>query len=138
MTTVVSPQPFAGRRALVGFSGEARVWWLKVLKPEFRHVSVAIEDGAGGFVFYNPMLSASEIVRVVGPEKIIREKMENTGFLVVPTKTREIPKKPLAIRPYNCVEGVKRALGINAPWVFTPWQLYKILVKKANKKENNP
>ena len=131
---------FSGRIALVGFSGDARVWWLRVLKPGFRHVAVAIADGVGveGYVFYNPLLNASELAWIAGSENSVKAKMQAGGFLVVSTKTQEMPKKPLAIRPYSCVEGVKRALGVNAPWVFTPYQLYKLLMKRTNKQENNP
>jgi len=124
------PKMFAGRRALVGFSGDVQAWWLRVLRPGYRHVAVAIDDGAGGFIFYNPMLNASEIVRIEGSEKTVKQKMEKAGFKVVAVLTETPPVKPLAFRPYNCVEGVKRALGINAPWVLTPWQLYGLIVKK--------
>ena len=129
---------FAGRLALVGFSGEVGAWWLKLLKPGFRHVAVAIDDGAGGYIFYNPMLNASELVRIEGEEITVWATMHGAGFLVIATQTEEMPKKPLSFRPYNCVEGVKRALGISAPWVLTPWQLYTLIVKKNENKENNP
>jgi hypothetical protein len=30
----------------------------------------------------------------------------------------------IALAPLTCVTVVKRLLGIDAPWVWTPWQLY--------------
>jgi hypothetical protein len=46
------------------------------------------------------------------------------GHRVIAT-TLMIPPRVLApIRPFTCVEAVKRVLGLRAPWVFTPWQLY--------------
>ncbi len=35
---------------------------------------------------------------------------------------------------HNCVGAVKAVLGIRAPWVWTPWQLYRHL-RKLNVKE---
>jgi hypothetical protein len=28
------------------------------------------------------------------------------------------------VRPFTCVEAVKRLIGIHAPWTLTPWQLF--------------
>jgi hypothetical protein len=42
---------------------------------------------------------------------------------------RPLPRKRprLALAPLTCVTVVKRLLGIDAPWVWTPWQLYQHL-----------
>jgi hypothetical protein len=37
-----------------------------------------------------------------------------------PPRTR----RRFALAPLTCVTVVKRLLGIDAPWVWTPWQLY--------------
>lgn len=122
---------FGGRPALVGFSGDVEVWWLRALKPGFRHCAVAIDDGCGGFVFYNPLFCATELARIHGGEQTVQSQMQKGGFMVVATITQNIPTRALPwsgyIRPHNCVEGVKRALGLDAPWVLTPWQLYSCL-----------
>ncbi|MCK4939132.1 MAG: hypothetical protein KAR80_02490 [Rhodospirillaceae bacterium] len=124
---------FGQRRALVGFSGDVEVWWLRVLKPGFRHCAVAIDDGQGGFVFYNPLFNATELARIIGDEKTVRGQMQKAGFHVIATTTNNMPTRSLSwwgrVRPYNCVEGAKRALGVDAPWVLTPWQLYGHLKK---------
>ena len=39
-------------------------------------------------------------------------------------------RRVMPIRPYSCVESVKRILGIRAGFVLTPWQLYRFLNKK--------
>jgi hypothetical protein len=49
------------------------------------------------------------------------------GLLVVETHIRPAPLRPAPIRPFTCVEMVKRVLGLHAPWVLTPWQLYRLL-----------
>ena len=33
-------------------------------------------------------------------------------------------RRRFAVAPLTCVTVVKRLLGIDAPWVWTPWQLY--------------
>ena len=46
-------------------------------------------------------------------------------------------KRGLLVWPWmfhNCVGAVKAVLGIRAPWVWTPWQLYRHL-RKLNVKE---
>ena len=37
----------------------------------------------------------------------------------------------MPLRPYSCVESVKRILGIRAGLVLTPWQLYRHLYKRG-------
>jgi hypothetical protein len=49
---------------------------------------------------------------------------------VVETRIRPAPRRPAPLRPYTCVEAVKRILGLHAPWVITPWQLYGLLRKQ--------
>ena len=128
---------FGQRRALVGFSGNVEVWWLRVFKPGFRHCAIAIEDSHGGFVFYNPLFCATELTRIDGDQQTVRRQMQKGGFTVLATTTRDMPGRALSwlsyLRPYNCVEGVKRALGLDAPWAITPWQLFCYLKKNYDK-----
>lgn len=52
------------------------------------------------------------------------------GFTVVETEQgRAVPLTPFW--PYNCVGLVRAILAIDAPWVITPWQLYKHLTRRA-------
>jgi hypothetical protein len=37
------------------------------------------------------------------------------------------PRRRCAPAPLTCVTVVKRLLGIHAPWVWSPWQLYAYL-----------
>ena len=51
------------------------------------------------------------------------------GFTVVETEQGgSVPLTPFV--PYNCVGLVRSVLAIDAPWVITPWQLYKHLMKE--------
>lgn len=138
-----APQcPFAGRRALIAFSGETDVKILKFLKPGFRHCLVAIESGdsetgqGGNWAFYNPLVDATELTTLVGPVDRVRGQLETAGFRVIETRTFEPVWAGVSWRPFTCVEAVKRALGIHAPAIITPWQLFKHVKKNSRAEEN--
>ena len=59
----------------------------------------------------------------------LAEWFRSHGLLVVETYVRAAPSRPAPIRPFTCVEAVKRILGIHAPRVLTPWQLYRLLAR---------
>jgi hypothetical protein len=40
------------------------------------------------------------------------------------------PRKPYRLRPVSCVEIVKRIVHLDAPFVFTPAQLYRALLEQ--------
>jgi hypothetical protein len=52
------------------------------------------------------------------------------GLHVVKTVATTPPAKCAPFRPFTCVEAVKRALGLRAPWVFTPRQLHRHLTQR--------
>ncbi|MBF0324708.1 MAG: hypothetical protein HQL42_06500 [Alphaproteobacteria bacterium] len=126
-------------RALVFFGDGAGLWWLKLLRPGFRHCFVAVE-GAGGWVVIDPLsdrtrvaivpaASADEVRRWYGRHnyQVVAATMHNPNGIAMPW------------RPYSCVEEVKRVLGINAGHILTPWQLYKhISLDRKNSLDFNP
>ncbi len=146
MTTLQNNTPDSGgRRAVVAFSGSAQLWWLRVLKPGFRHVLVVLEAGVGGraggravneagWLFFNPLAGGTEacILDPI-PEREIIDWLQGEGFTVVAIDTGALntarPSLIRALRPHTCVEAVARLIGINTAGVLTPWQLYKRLLK---------
>jgi hypothetical protein len=122
-----------GRRALVVFSGQTELWWLRLLKPGFRHCFVAVADPAG-WVVVDPLSHRTEIsVLPVGPEFDLAGWYLQAGLSVVETTTLDTPLRPAPWRPYSCVESVKRVLGIQAGGILTPWQLKKFLAEQEKK-----
>ena len=107
--------------ALVGFVDNGGLWWLRALRPGFRHCFVAVRDEPF-WVVLDP-LSHHTLVRVE-TEDDLASGYRRLGITVVATRLRSPPPRPAPWRPYTCVEAVKRVLGIHAPWVLTPWQLY--------------
>ena len=117
-------------RALVVFAGHADLWWLRLLKPGFRHCFVALGDGRI-WVSIEPLSHCTEVVvtPVHGPFDLAAHYRAQ-GLTVVETVVRNVPSTPMPWRPFTCVEGVKRVLGLRAPWVWTPWDLYRCLTEE--------
>lgn len=121
----------ADRPALVGFVGPTDLWWLRGLRPGFRHCFVALSDG-DGWIVVDPMSHRTLVRREAVAD--LAPFYAGHGIIVLPTRMRAVvPPRTAPWRPYTCVEAVKRILGVRAPWVLTPWQLYRHL-----EKENNP
>ena len=132
------------RRALVVFSGQTELPWLRLLRPGFRHCFVLIEsrgqdvlgaDAEGGWVLYNPLSNATQIALwPLHDEETIRAWLAQQGYTVVETHVRPLMARVLPWRPFTCVEAVKRALGLHESGIFTPWQLYT-LIKNDNEEK---
>jgi hypothetical protein len=114
-----------------------------MLRPGFRHCFVLIEcaplydeDVGGGWVLYNPLANATQIaVWALRDEHTVRAWLASQGYRVVETYVRPLTSRILPWRPFTCVEAVKRALGLHAYKVFTPYQLYKFLCDEVNMKK---
>ncbi|MBI2240414.1 MAG: hypothetical protein HYU59_06370 [Magnetospirillum gryphiswaldense] len=120
-----APRP----KALVCFSGVASLWWLRLLRPGFRHCFVAVRQGP--FWVVTDPLSHRTAVWIEAVDDLAGFYRRHQ-LVVVATRLVDPPKRPVPWRPYTCVEAVKRILGLRAPWVLTPWQLYRHLQIKEN------
>lgn len=117
--------------ALVVFTGMTGIRWLKPLRAGFRHCFVVVFQGDTAIVcdpLSNQMLLGS--VRPATP-LVVTDWYRERGFTVVATRITEVPRCGALLRPLTCVEIVKRVLGIRAPFVLTPWQLYRHLLALA-------
>lgn len=140
-----SPDHGAFPRALVAFSGQTELAWLHLLRPGYRHCFVLVESpgpqGAASpdpaWVLYNPLSSGTQIA-VWSPidEDTVRAWLCQQDYTVVETYAHPITARVFGWRPYTCVEAVKRVLGLHAPTVFTPWQLYRHIKKSTNRNIN--
>ena len=124
--------PPAWGRALVLFSGRADLPWLRLLRPGFRHclVALSVEAPAGGapaalWLQLNPMAHRTDArLLCLPPGADLAACYRAQGYRVVECLPRRPPRRALGWRPHSCVEVVKRVLGLQAPGVWTPWQLY--------------
>lgn len=119
-----------GRLALVVFSGRTDLAWLRLLKRGFRHCFVLVDFG-DRWIMLNPMshYTAIDILPAMAADALA-DHCQRLGLAVVPARTRQPLPRPAPWRLYTCVEGVIRILGIRAPWVLTPWQLYRYLLNR--------
>lgn len=118
------------RRALVAFSGEAGLPWLRLLKRGFRHCFVALECG-DRWVVVDPLSHYThvEVYGGIGAARLAA-LLRAGGLTVVETVVGRPPRRAAPWRPHSCVEVVVRLLGLRAPGVFTPWQLYCHIIGK--------
>lgn len=114
-------------KALVVFydPDETRLKWL--LKPGFRHVFCVLDDGEQWVIFdardgrpYVKVLQASTYD--------LTSFYKDQGYTVVETEMGDKPlTAPLAFA--NCVGLVKAMCAIKAPFVYSPYQLFRHLTK---------
>lgn len=128
MSGGMAPEP--ARFAFVAFTGRTDLWWLRLLKPGFRHCCLVLHDGTR-WLLYDPMAHATALQSLeVPPGETPAEPLLAEGYVVVPARVRQAPLRPAPLAPFTCVEAVKRALGVHARGIVTPWALYRHLVKK--------
>jgi len=113
--------------ALIIFSGETDIRWLRILKRGFRHCFACVYTH-GQWVFYDPLAHITCLSICDGLDSVDLEYwFWQQGCRVVRTSRHpEIRKKaPPAL--FTCVEAVKRLLGVRGLFILTPWQLYRHL-----------
>ena len=132
-------QKVAGRDrtepALVVFVDESGLKCLRGLRRGFRHCFIAVRSPRG-WVICDPLSHQMDlsIVEDYSPAELAAW-YRDYGLLVAETHVRPAPLRPAPIRPFTCVEMVKRVLGLHAPWVLTPWQLYRLLTDPSRADE---
>lgn len=111
-------------RGLVIFNNTTGIWWLKFLKPGFRHCFLILktEDGA---LWVDPLSSG------IGLETLKTHEIDtlagwyrHQGMQVLSFEVEPKLNKPFSWAPMTCVEVIKRILGLRGWHIVTPWQLY--------------
>jgi hypothetical protein len=107
------------------FADHAGCPWLRPLRRGFRHCFVVLRAGPV-WLACDPLKDRIELDALELPGKFdLATFYREQGHRVLvgqrpPPRTR----RRFALAPLTCVTVVKRLLGIDAPWVWTPWQLY--------------
>lgn len=121
-----------GAAALVMFADDTSLNCLRLLRRGFRHCFVAVA-ATEGWIICDPRSPCTDLAFVTGFDQTqVATWYRDLGLCVVETCTLQAPLRPAPIRPFTCVEAVKRVLGVHAPWVLTPWQLYRLLTSSCN------
>jgi hypothetical protein len=110
---------------LVIFADHAGCAWLRLLRRGFRHCFVVLRPGPV-WVACEPLKDRIELdVLALPPDFDLAAFYGAQGHRVLQGRPpAPSPRRPFAPAPLTCVTVVKRLLGIRAPWVWTPWQLY--------------
>jgi hypothetical protein len=107
--------------------GEARSWFWRLLKPGFQHVEVW-QSYRQVWLRVEPGM---EMAAVEAYETPPWENFPVEWNATVVRVQRAVPKHKLRslffVGPITCVELAKAFIGLNAPFVRTPHQLYKAL-----------
>lgn len=127
---VAAGTPAAPPAAWVVFRGEAPLWWLRGLRPGFRHCLALLNDGRHWLVV-DPLAPFTDVaVLDLPPDHDLPGWYRELGLTVVAAPVRR-GLTPAPWGPFTCVEAVKRLLGLHAPLVLTPWQLHRHLTRPA-------
>lgn len=106
-------------------------WWMKFLKPGFKHCVLLREYGENLFLYFENLFG-DIIVDVV--DVPLREIQEETQAIVV---EYEVPDTEPAHRSVQeiitCVTTLKKIMGIADIRIQTPYQLYLYLLKNGGK-----
>jgi hypothetical protein len=114
--------------ALVVFTTETGIRWLRRLRKGFRHCFILIQDDEDAWIVYDPLSNIS-VLSVLHNASVdqITTWYHDCGLRVSRTFIRRNPPPTFLLRPFTCVEAVKRVLGLHDRWIVTPWQLYRYL-----------
>jgi hypothetical protein len=125
---MTNPDPRRGAgEAVIVFCESSALWWMRYLRPGFRHCFACVPCG-GHWVLINPLSHHTQVAVAPGsPPAALARWYEAAGMRTRIIPLREPPRVQAPIRPYTCVEAVKRLIGLHDPWVLTPWQLYRRL-----------
>jgi hypothetical protein len=110
---------------LVVFADHVACPWLRPLRRGFRHCFVVLRAGPV-WLACEPLKDRIELDALELPGQFDLASFYRAQGHRVLLGERPLPRKRrrFALAPLTCVTVVKRLLGIDAPWVWTPWQLY--------------
>lgn len=114
-----------GRPAIVVFSNRTDLVWLKLLKPGFRHCFAILRTENGWLTI--EALSTGTVIAALPdyPRADLMAFYREAGHRCAVVMCGERPARALPWSPFTCVESVKRLIGLSAPRVRTPFQLWK-------------
>ncbi|HEV7371349.1 hypothetical protein [Arenibaculum sp.] len=113
--------------AWVVFCGEAELWWLRLLRPGFRHCFAVLRDG-GRWITVDPLSSHTEVAVQPAPADFdLPGFLAGRGHAVVRAPVRRGHGRPAPWGLFTCVEAVKRVIGLHDRRIVTPWQLHRHL-----------
>jgi hypothetical protein len=119
------PQP----RVIIVFEDRDDSAVLRLLDRGFRHCFCVIGSGLA-WTICDPLKTRIELFQAHGlDERTLAQHYHSMGRTVlIGDAPANRPSCPYRLRPMTCVEIVKRIVHLDAPYVFTPAQLYRALL----------
>lgn len=115
----------------VVFQDETSLWWLHLLKKNFRHCYVLLPmEQTNSYLELNPF-SNQFVVRQYsfGASFDYLQALRQQGKLVCEVTTINTPNGCAPWFFFTCVEFVKRFMGLHDCSIITPYQLYQKISK---------
>ncbi len=117
--------------AVIGFAEQTRIWWLRGLKPGFRHC-FAYRWHPQGWLLLDPLSHHLWLDLLpcqhgaAAPEAALElaAALRLGGYMALAVPIRQPPPRLAPPLPLSCVEVVKRLLGLQSWQISTPWQLF--------------
>ncbi len=113
----------------VAFCDAPGVGWLQIFRPGFRHCFMILR-GADAWVTIDPLWGELEIMtHPSGPDYYFLQQLKKQGLTIVKIDKNSFRKMGPGAVFCTCVGIVKRALGLADPMIWTPYQLYRALLR---------
>ncbi|MCW9040841.1 MAG: hypothetical protein OQJ76_10155 [Rhodospirillales bacterium] len=114
--------------AIIVFTDNTDIWWLRFLKRGFRHCFALVRVGGmedGQWVVIDPLSHRMEIGAIPArPDFDPAAWYRARGHVVAVAPILPGPRRPAPWGPFTCVEAIKRLVGITDRRVVTPWGLW--------------
>lgn len=121
------------KTAYVCFSGDAEIWWLRILQKGFRHCFL-IQEAKDHWLVIDPLSTHLDIEMI--DKKLYADlplRLKETGLTVMRTKIMDNEVKTVkTLGVLSCVNIVKRILGVHKFSIITPAQLARFLEKGSS------
>jgi len=114
---------------------EVNQWFTRFLHPGYGHCYVVWWDGFN-WIRMRPDLThvAIEVLPLIDSGDVELVVLGNTAVHVEVPVNKQRVRTPLMLAPATCTEACKAVLGIRAPFVFTPRQLFNYLVTRKHER----
>jgi hypothetical protein len=106
--------------AYIVFTNDSGHWWSRFLHPFIKHCYLMIAD-RGRWLIYGKSMHYVDLFTIDRQP----DKIEEVIIVKIDRKTA----RQSLFMLNTCVGHVKQILGINRPFIWTPYQLYKYLEK---------
>jgi len=115
--------------AIVVYTDSTQFWFLRLLRPGFRHCFVIVSSGAFWVVVDGLChKTAVSVLSLEGLTEYLVQIHRVQGRCQV-TRVCNDTTPRIRLLPYTCVESVKRILGVDSYFVLAPFLLYRKIRK---------